>query len=96
MAVILKKSLFLGPLKASIRDYLFRRPSTPHFCLEIMITFWNFLFTVKLKLDFPQNVKILKALQCMKNVTFNVGFWRKDTILCSMGALFERNGGAAI
>lgn len=93
----LKTSLFQGPLKASIRGYLFPGPLTPQFCLEIMITFWNFLFIVKLKLEFPKNVKkILKALQCMKNITFNVGLWRKDTILCSMGALFQWNGGAVI
>lgn len=50
----LKTSLFQGPLKASIRGYLFPGPSTPQFCLEIMITFLEFSFYSKVEVGFSK------------------------------------------
>lgn len=52
IAMSFKISLFQGPLKSSIVGYLFPSSSTPHFLCGKVITFQDFLFTVKLKLDF--------------------------------------------
>lgn len=66
MAMLFKISLFQGPKKTE-KLYATSSPesSTPHFCVEIIIAFWNFLFIVKLKLDFH---KILRKFLQLSNV----------------------------